>query len=115
MSRKYVLLRRTNIKKKKKYSNLFFQNFVIFPDLAGTGLRQRLLTMVATCLKTESNGDHKKIESLIERQDWLDNLRQVMYANLATLTPPVCFIGHQVDVSYTRWLCCLLDKLDISC
>jgi hypothetical protein len=35
------------------------------------------MTMVASCLKSESGGDHKRIESLIERQDWLDNLRKV--------------------------------------
>jgi len=37
------------------------------------------MSMVANCLKTEAQGEHKKLESLLERQDWLDNLRKVTY------------------------------------
>ena len=49
----------------------------LFPDLAAPGLRKRMMTMVASCLKSEASGDHKRIENLVERQDWLDNLRKV--------------------------------------
>jgi hypothetical protein len=35
------------------------------------------MSMVATCLKTEASGDHKRIESLVERQNWLDDLKKV--------------------------------------
>ena len=38
-----------------------------------------------------------------------------IYANLAILATPGCFIGHQVYVLDPRWLSSLLDKLDISC
>lgn len=47
-------------------------------DFSNINLRKKLMSMVATCLKSEADGNHKKLDSLLERQDWLDNLRKVM-------------------------------------
>jgi hypothetical protein len=48
-------------------------------DVAGSTLKSRLVAMTRKTLQRETLGDEKdqKLETLLERQDWLDEMRQV--------------------------------------
>ncbi len=64
---------------KVQISNFYLiSRFFYWTDFSNINLRKKLMSMVATCLKSEAGGDHKKLDSLLERQDWLDNLRKVI-------------------------------------
>ena len=48
----------------------------VLDETDGESLRGKLMSMAASALKSEANGD-KSLETLLERQDWLDQLRKV--------------------------------------
>lgn len=54
-------------------------------DVTGgsTSIRARLMNMATSVLKSEAsqNGGHKKLETLLERQDWLDGMRKQTLAD----------------------------------
>ena len=52
---------------------------------------------------------------MVEISEFVEPQIVIIYANLAILATPGCFVGHQVYVLDPRWLGSLLDKLDISC
>ena len=58
------------------FFSLTKQSVIFLDETDADGLRAKLMSMAASALKAEAKGE-TGLETLLERQDWLDQLRRV--------------------------------------